>query len=94
MKRSCRRSSTTRAQALLYLPKGLPDVRNAAFSARAADEIVRLLEISQGRAFCLFTSYSQMRDVYERVSGRVGFPAAAARHGAALDAARPVPLDS
>jgi ATP-dependent DNA helicase DinG len=62
------------SQALLYLPAGLPDVRNAAFSARAADEIVRLLEISQGRAFCLFTSYAQMRDVYERVSGRLGFP--------------------
>src|SRR5271169_6296069 len=62
------------SQALLYLPAGLPDVRHANFAARAADEIVRLLEISEGRAFCLFTSYAQMRDIYERVSGRVGFP--------------------
>ena len=61
-------------QALLYLPPGLPEPRNPAFSARAADEIVRLLEISQGRAFCLFTSYAQMKDIFERVSGRVGFP--------------------
>jgi ATP-dependent DNA helicase DinG len=61
-------------QALLYMPRSLPDVRNAAFAGSAADEIVHLLEISQGRAFCLFTSYSQMRDIYERVSGRVGFP--------------------
>ena len=63
-----------RTQALLYLPPSLPDVRNAAFAASAADEITRLLEISHGRAFCLFTSYAQMKDVHERVSGRVNFP--------------------
>ena len=61
-------------QALLYLPPGLPDVRHPSFAPAAADEIVRLLEISQGRAFCLFTSNAQMKDLYERVSGRVGFP--------------------
>ena len=62
------------SQALLYLPPSLPDLRHPSFAARAADEIVKLLEISQGRAFCLFTSYSQMKDIFERVSGRVGFP--------------------
>lgn len=61
-------------QAILYIPRMLPDVRNPAFAASAADEIVRLLEISEGRAFCLFTSYAQMRDMFERVSGRVSFP--------------------
>ncbi len=61
-------------QALLYIPKSMPDVRHTSFSASAASEIVRLLEISKGRAFCLFTSYVQMRDVYERVSSRVPFP--------------------
>jgi ATP-dependent DNA helicase DinG len=49
-------------------------VRHTSFSASAADEIARLLEISQGRAFCLFTSYKQLRDVYERVSAKVPFP--------------------
>ena len=61
-------------QAMLYLPSKMPDVRDAAFSAKAADEIVKLLEHSQGRAFCLFTSYSQMNDLFERVRARVGFP--------------------
>jgi ATP-dependent DNA helicase DinG len=61
-------------QALLYLPRTLPDVRKAEYGAKAADEIVRLLELSQGRAFCLFTSYAQMRDLFERVKTRVGFP--------------------
>jgi ATP-dependent DNA helicase DinG len=61
-------------QALLYVPATLPDVRDAAFPERAAHEIVRLLEISEGRAFCLFTSYNQMNDLYERVRKRVRFP--------------------
>jgi ATP-dependent DNA helicase DinG len=61
-------------QALLYLPNKMPDVRDPGFSAKAADEIVELLERSQGRAFCLFTSYFQMNDLYERVRARVGFP--------------------
>lgn len=61
-------------QALLYMPRALPDVRTPAFATGAADEIARLLEISNGRAFCLFTSYLQMRDIYERVSSRVKFP--------------------
>jgi len=62
------------SQALFYIPATLPDVRDAAFSERAAREIERLLEISHGRAFCLFTSYAQMNDLYERVRARVNFP--------------------
>jgi ATP-dependent DNA helicase DinG len=63
-----------KTQALLYIPRSLPDVRNAAFSVSAAAEIAKLLEISEGRAFCLFTSYAQMKDVFERVSALVRFP--------------------
>lgn len=61
-------------QAMLYLPQPMPDVRHPAFTAKAADEIVNLLETSQGRAFCLFTSYSQMNELFERVRSRVPFP--------------------
>jgi ATP-dependent DNA helicase DinG len=61
-------------QAMLYLPQNMPDVRNPAYTAKAADEIVNLLETSQGRAFCLFTSYSQMNELFERVRTRVPFP--------------------
>src|SRR5438046_4917840 len=52
----------------------MPDVRDAGFPAKAADEIVQLLELTRGRAFCLFTSYSQMNDLFERVRSRVSFP--------------------
>jgi ATP-dependent DNA helicase DinG len=61
-------------QALFYLPRKMPDVRDAGFAGKAADEIVQLLELSQGRAFCLFTSYSQMNELYERVRTRVEYP--------------------
>src|ERR1700732_4040761 len=37
-----------REQALLYIPESLPDVRNPAFGERAAQEIIQLIEISQG----------------------------------------------
>jgi len=63
-----------RRQVLLYIPATMPDVRDARFAPKAAEEIARVLEISRGRAFCLFTSYTQMNDVYERVRERVDFP--------------------
>jgi ATP-dependent DNA helicase DinG len=55
-------------QALLYVPQNLPDPRNQAFPAAAAREIIELLFLSRGRAFVLFTSYQQMRLIYDRVS--------------------------
>ena len=63
-----------RRQALLYIPEAMPDVRDARFAPMAAGEIGRLLEITRGRAFCLFTSYNQMKEVFERVCEQVGFP--------------------
>ena len=54
-------------QALLYLPPNMPDPREPDFSEKAAERIRRVLEITHGRAFCLFTSYSQMRNTYERL---------------------------
>jgi ATP-dependent DNA helicase DinG len=61
-------------QALFYVPPDLPDPRTPQFAAKAADCIRRLLEISRGRAFVLFTSYAQMNDVYQRLLGDIEFP--------------------
>jgi ATP-dependent DNA helicase DinG len=61
-------------QAVLYVPPDLPDPRTPQFAGRAADRIRQLLEISRGRAFCLFTSYAQMNDIYERLLGELEFP--------------------
>jgi ATP-dependent DNA helicase DinG len=61
-------------QALLYTPMHLPDPRQPDFARLASEEIVQLLKTTRGRAFVLFTSHSQMRDVYERVRPRVRYP--------------------
>jgi ATP-dependent DNA helicase DinG len=61
-------------QALLYVPQHLPDPRSPAFTSAAADEIIEILKHSQGRAFVLFTSYQQMRLVYDRVSLETDYP--------------------
>jgi ATP-dependent DNA helicase DinG len=61
-------------QALLYLPPEMPDPRDPEFPEAAARCIQRVLEISHGRAFCLFTSYAQMRVLYERLLPVLDFP--------------------
>jgi ATP-dependent DNA helicase DinG len=62
------------SQALLYVPSDLPDPRTPQFAAKAAGRIRQLLEITRGRAFVLFTSYAQMRDIHERLLSEVEFP--------------------
>jgi ATP-dependent DNA helicase DinG len=61
-------------QAVLYVPPDLPDPRTPQFHAKAADRIRQLLEITCGRAFVLFTSYAQMKEIYERLLGELEFP--------------------
>ena len=61
-------------QALLYVPQYLPDPRSPAFPREAADEITRILVHSRGRAFVLFSSYQQMRQVYDHVSLEIEYP--------------------
>jgi ATP-dependent DNA helicase DinG len=61
-------------QVLLYVPPHLPDPRQAEFSWRAADVVYNVLNASRGRAFVLFTSYQQMRQVYEMLKIRLDHP--------------------
>ena len=61
-------------QALLYLPPNMPDPREPDFTDRSVERIRRLLEITRGRAFCLFTSYGHMRTVHDRLLQELSFP--------------------
>lgn len=61
-------------QALLYLPKSMPDPRAPEFSQMAAAEIVKILQMTEGRAFILCTSLSSMAALFELVSSRIGYP--------------------
>jgi len=62
------------SQAMLYVPPDLPDPRTPQFAAKAADRIRKILEITRGRAFVLFTSYAQMNEIYQRLLGELEFP--------------------
>ena len=61
-------------QALLYTPLHLPDPRQPDFARLASEEILQILKATRGRAFVLFTSYAQMRDVCERLRRRLRYP--------------------
>ncbi len=61
-------------QVLFYVPQNLPDPRQPAFTSAAANQVESILEASRGRAFVLFTSYAQMRQVYELLKDRLEFP--------------------
>jgi ATP-dependent DNA helicase DinG len=61
-------------QSLLYVPQHLPDPRDANFLKTAAEEIVRILKLSRGRAFVLCTSYQAMRNLHERVTYEIDYP--------------------
>jgi len=52
----------------------MPDPRSSEFTQIAAGEIVKLLEITEGRAFVLCTSNLGMKALYELVSSRTGYP--------------------
>ena len=62
------------SQVILYVPPDLPDPRTPQFVAHASDRVRRLLEITRGRAFVLFTSYAQMNEIYDRLLGVLDFP--------------------
>jgi ATP-dependent DNA helicase DinG len=61
------------SQALFYVPPDLPDPRTPQFTAIAGERIRKLLEITRGRAFVLFTSYAQMNQVYQQLLGLLDY---------------------
>jgi ATP-dependent DNA helicase DinG len=61
-------------QAIIYLPKGMPEPRSPEFTQLAAGEIIRLLQLTRGHAFVLCTSNASMNALFQLVSSRIGFP--------------------
>jgi ATP-dependent DNA helicase DinG len=61
-------------QAIFYVPRDLPEPREEGWIRHACTELEHILEASQGRAFVLFTSYSQMQQVHESLKGRLPYP--------------------
>ena len=63
-----------REQAILYLPREMPPPRHPGFTAAVAREVTALLRITAGRAFVLFTSYANLRDVHARLDPTLPYP--------------------
>ncbi len=61
-------------QAILYLPRKMPSPKSPDFADAVARETIELLTRTQGRAFVLFTSYSMLRAVRERVERELPYP--------------------
>jgi ATP-dependent DNA helicase DinG len=62
------------AQALLYLPRDLPAPADENFPERAAARMFDLVQITDGRAFLLFTSHRQMERVHKLLAPRLRQP--------------------
>jgi ATP-dependent DNA helicase DinG len=62
-----------RSQALLYLPRMKSDPSESDFDREASREIAEILEITQGRAFVLFTSKRNLDAVYALLDGKCDF---------------------
>ncbi|MGH9145222.1 MAG: ATP-dependent DNA helicase [Vicinamibacterales bacterium] len=61
-------------QAILYLPRKMPDPRSTGFIEAASREVLEILRRTDGRAFVLFTSYTALRGVRALVEPALGFP--------------------
>jgi ATP-dependent DNA helicase DinG len=54
-------------QMKLYITRKMPDPRDANFEPELAKQIEHFVELSQGRAFVLFTSYKTMQSLAEKL---------------------------
>ena len=61
-------------QAVLFLPRRMPDPRSGDFPAAVAHELAGLLRATEGRAFVLFTSYANLRNVRDRLAKSLPYP--------------------
>ena len=61
-------------QALMYLPKGLPDPNSPSYTEAVIRIAKQVLHASAGRAFLLFTSHRALRTAEQALRGTLDFP--------------------
>jgi ATP-dependent DNA helicase DinG len=61
-------------QTVLYLPEQMPEPRAPDFTSAAAAQIVAVLDATRGRAFVLFTSHANLREVHRLIAHTTPFP--------------------
>ncbi len=62
------------SQAILYLPARMPDPRDRNWGSAAAEEVIRILNATEGRAFVLSTSLAGMQSLFENVWAEIDYP--------------------
>jgi ATP-dependent DNA helicase DinG len=62
------------AQALCYLPSGIPEPRDRNHTAALVEAVLPVLTASRGRAFLLFTSRRALREAATLLRERIPFP--------------------
>lgn len=60
-------------QAVLYLPPQMPEPRSSDWAQAAANEVIRILRATEGRAFVLSTSLAGMQSLYDLVMPEVDY---------------------
>ncbi len=63
-----------KTQALLYLPRDLPDPRQQGYTELVAEKVLPVLELTRGRAFFLFTSHRALKIAARFLQDRMEFP--------------------
>jgi ATP-dependent DNA helicase DinG len=63
-----------RAQAILYVPRDMPDPRSDGHAAFAHAKIAALVALTNGRALLLFTSRERMLDAHRKLAGTWSYP--------------------
>lgn len=61
-------------QALLYVPRTMPPPQDPRFAAAVADQVEKIIAISQGRAFVLFTTHRNLETVSGLLAPRLPYP--------------------
>ncbi len=61
-------------QALLYLPSKMPDPRSPNWAEAAAAEVIKIVKVTEGRAFVLSTSLAGMQSLYDLVMPELDYP--------------------
>ncbi|HAX62229.1 MAG TPA: helicase c2, partial [Elusimicrobia bacterium] len=72
-----------RNNVILYIPEDMPDPKHEPeeFNKKSFEEIKKILEITQGRAFCLFTSYKMLDEINGQLSALSADPCGGKKYG-------------
>lgn len=61
-------------QALLYMPRGLPDPNDKLYTQAVVEAAIPVIEASGGRTFMLFTSHGALQNAAELLTGKTQYP--------------------